>query len=301
MDQVYRLDLLGPTINFDSIKMSGAMISAYSELFGREKTNKMLHSEDFMLKVTDPFPMYDGDMFFPTSNMSFSLGNETSFENKRNAMLNRKTTSKLASLEAIRKLSGKIAENSLSLQDFEEIMKNSKLGDKRLGLVDIQLPGLNISDPEARGIFTKEASMVINGSLWVAIKTSDENFISCLNYLQVKGISGRLSSGFGRFKMTCLSQKLDEGFVIPGLYLNLMPFIPTEESIENIDLSRSFITTKIFTGTNRNGKDLGIFRYISSGSLVFLNGHVSGEIVHLPTHGEEPDRLLDFSGYLVRV
>lgn len=302
MEQVFEIDLLGPVINFDAIKISGALVSAYSEIFGYNETQVLLQSDDFDLKVTDPFPLYKDSLLFPISNLSFEMDSENSFNAKRNAMLKRKKIPKLATHDTLKKVYDSLKSGTLTIGKMEEITADIDFTHRVLGLSDVEIPGLNISGyDEERTIYTKQASIVKEGSLWIGIKSTSNDFSSCLSYLQQRGVSGRLSSGFGQFRVKGLKQILHEGYEGEGLYLNLMPFIPTEESIKNMILDKSLFTVSTFSGTDRNGKDLGIYSYISSGSVIYLKGAVKGEIIHFPLHGGKPNRILNFSGYMLKV
>ncbi|MHB1506464.1 MAG: hypothetical protein ACYCUZ_00150 [Cuniculiplasma sp.] len=303
MDELLRIDLVTPSIYFDSIKLSGALIDAFSKIFGKIETDEMLNSNDFMLKVTDPFPYFYNKPLFPLPSLAFSFDSNSSLREKREIMFSRKAHQNFIPLETLKNLGKNIHSGNFTMNTFENIMKNSDTNPftdhykeiETLGLKEIVIPGLNLSD-ENNGVFSKHAMQIVEGYLWIGVKSNNTDFISCFHLLQKTGISGKSSTGFGVFSIKAVQKGFNEGYTGDGLYLNLMPFIPSEKDMRYIDLKKSYIKIENFCGTGKNGKDLGVIKYISSGSLLYLKGEVTG-VIHSPF----TERILNFSGYFVRI
>ncbi|MGC9074064.1 MAG: hypothetical protein ACP5H0_07920, partial [Caldisericum sp.] len=108
---------------------------------------------------------------------------------------------------------------------------------------------------------------------------------------------GRRSVGKGFFSINKYNINENLGFEGEGHYYLLSKFIPSENEIGKIDFRKSTYSFDIFSGLDKNGIPLGIYRYILPGSILYLKDDVKGISIEL----NKQNRIIPFFGLFKRV
>jgi CRISPR type III-A-associated RAMP protein Csm4 len=296
LDQFFILEELGNTMNLDSIKISGALVNTYAML--HPDFNPDDSRGNIPLRITNPFPLYESTPLLPRPEIpeiynTDKLDAWTSPE----AMQSRKARSPYITLGEAKKMAEEYSRNGYYSLSSEDLTFN--IPDGFLPAED-EIPGVSIDPLTLEStIFSKEI-MRHNpmGKMWFHLSATDQDYISALAFLQDSGVSAKASTGMGKFKLRGAKFPFAPSFSGAGLYLLLSPFIPTQDDLDNIDFQRSSYVLSEFSGNDHLGKPLGIWRYFKTGSLLYLNGSVSGRWIWPKMSFK---RTINFSGTFLRL
>lgn len=296
MDQFLVISDLGGVSNFDSIKISGAVISAYLDMY---PDRSVIFSEDFKMQVTDAFPFNSGTPYLPTPifpALPFKQGSK--IDERIKAMKSRKRRPQFVSIDTARAMANAYAESGYTSAFMGSILDSHDMIVKTPNVEEI--PGVKI-DPvtQESEIYTKEVTRYETGAkLWIHMSAQEDDLLVALVALQDSGISSRRSVGFGRFRVKGIKFNFSVGFSEPGLYEVLSPYIPEQNDLDSIDFEKSSYTLSLFSGNDMDGAPLTVCKYFDTGSVLYLKRQVKGSWVE--PKGKRK-RLINFKGSFLRL
>lgn len=296
MDQFLVMSDLGGFSNIDAIKISGAVISAYVEMYP-ERSGGL--SQDFRMHVTDALPLHSGMPYLPTPifpDLPFKPGSEISDRIK--AMKSRKRRAQYVSIDTACAMAQKYTDSGYTSAFMGDIGGLQGVMSEAPNMEEI--PGVEINPVTLESkIYSKEISRYgAETKLWIHMNAQENDLLVALAALQDSGISSRRSTGLGKFKVRGARFNFSMDFTESGLYEVLSPFIPEHSDMDLIDFERSCYTLSLFSGNDRNGKSLGVFRYFATGSVLYLKRQLKGRWI---VPGRERKRLLNFTGSFLRL
>ena len=296
MDQFLVMSDLGGFTNLDAIKISGAVISTYMEMYP-DRSGTL--SQDFRMHVTDAFPLHSGMPYFPIPvfpDLPFRHGSGVADRIK--AMKSRKRRPQYVSLDTARTMARMYAESGYTSAFMGDVLGAGGTMDQTLNVEELPGVAINPVTQESK-IYTKEiARYGTDAKLWIHVGSQENDLLVALAALQDTGISSRRSTGLGKFKVRGARFSFSMEFTEPGLYLVLSPFIPDHSDMDSIDFEKSSYTLSIFSGNDRDGRPLGVYKYFETGSVLYLKKKLKGRWI---VPGRERKRLLNFTGSFLRI
>lgn len=296
MDQFLIMSDLGGFSNLDSIKISGAMISTYLEMY---PDRKGMLSPDFRMHVTDTLPFISDIPYVPAPifpDLPFLPG--TSVADRISAMRARKRRPLHVSVDTAREMSRRYSESGYNAAFMGDIFSKEKFAGLQESIEEVPGVMINPVTQESR-IYSKEITRyAADSKLWLHLDTQENDMLVALAALQDSGISSRRSTGLGKFRLRGARFGLSMGFTEPGLYLALAPFIPESGDLDTIDFERSSYSVSLFSGLDRDGRSLGMYRYFETGSVLYLRSKPAGKWLR---PGRDRNRLLNFTGSFLRL
>ncbi|MGC8981792.1 MAG: type III-A CRISPR-associated RAMP protein Csm4, partial [Minisyncoccia bacterium] len=306
-DYIFEINFLSPYTIVDSIKISGAVLSIALQIYPEEK-DIIECFKNGGIKFSDLFPIVDNNLKFTFPKLPFKTEDPNKFKERKSIIKKLSfvdpNTLKEIFNNYLREKDGMIILDNVPIVTTDSFEENYN------SFVDE--PGVKIyNEPIERDnkeiyteVFTKEYES--NGILefykngnkngnksgirkWFVIEI-DENCTgfskkikTSIAFLADTGISGRRSIGRGFFSVKILEQKenLRFGFNGKGYYYLLSKFIPKNEEFDKLDLRRSSYSFDLFSGLDKNGKPLGIYRYFVPGSILYLKENVTGRVIEL--------------------
>ncbi len=284
----------------DSIKFSGAMIDAYSVLYPERMYRFENNYPD--LRVTDLFPLENGKQLFPAPAIPMIWSSDESKSKEKRIADRRKKKSLplFMEIDAIKEIVSRFEKSQYKAIYAQDIIDKFLSDGRTLEMFkEIDIPGVRI-DPitNKSTIYMKELSASdFSKKQWIFIEAQDDEFLSSIAYLQDVGVSSRRSTGLGKIKVKGSEFPTKIGYMGPGHYMVLSPFIPSLEDLDNIEFVKSAYNLDVFSGTNNDGSSTGIYRYFKTGSVLYLKGEITGQWKRSATG----KHLLNFSATLVRV
>ncbi len=285
--------------NMDSIKFSGALIDAYSILYPERMHSFANEYPD--LKVTDMFPVENGVQLFPAPAipMIWSSGGSPSKEKRIADRRKKKLIPPFLGIDEIKRIVSRFVKNqyrAIYAQDIIDEFLSKGMSGKMFEEIDV--PGVSV-DPitEKSKVYMKELMAGFSKEKWIFLEARDDEFLSSMAYLQDTGVSSRRSTGLGKITVRGTKFPTKIGYTGAGHYLILSPFIPSADDLNKIEFTKSAYTLDIFSGTNADGSSTGIYRYFKTGSVLYLEGEITGQW----KRSANGRRLLNFSATLVRV
>ncbi|MEM4058601.1 MAG: type III-A CRISPR-associated RAMP protein Csm4 [Thermoplasmata archaeon] len=291
----------------DSIKLNGAILNSMLTLYPAQKDEIIDNFVNGNVRVTTPYP-FKNVPYLPMPPLSTIFPANFSIEEKKKYMRNRKKKIKYIQLNDL-----KNCIKSYQNNDYKNIYINdiSSLNEDEFLASDNYLaeePGVKILKTpikrEENWIFTEvyTKEFASSGKIYYSVKDKllygdekwflaqikndkfKEMFLTALNFLEDMGLSGRRTTGKGKFtiKELNLDQDFEMGFESEGLYIMLSEFIPSIKDLDNIDLDKSSYSLEIFSGTDKNGSSLGVYRYFKSGSIIYLKDEIEGYSIYVP-------------------
>lgn len=279
----------------DSVKISGAITYSYSLLYPM-KLNDFINS-DFSVSTLMP---YNNEFLFPFPFLNIYINPDMKLTEKRNIMRNRKEKPSYVSFHDLQD----IADNFIS-HDYKGIDSNAiKTENKKVNGINTKRFGITgthiLKDPakdEERWIynevFTKE--MFLYQKSYFIVQNPGNLTANAIFMLKDLGLSGRVTTGAGHIEITKLKFPYETGYKGKGLYILLSSFIPDNNFIQNIDFERSRYRMDIFQGINKDGRNMGPYRYFRPGSIFYLNGGING------LNDVDDDRALNFRPVILKV
>ncbi|MEM0133956.1 MAG: type III-A CRISPR-associated RAMP protein Csm4 [Thermoplasmatales archaeon] len=285
--------------NVDAIKLSGALLDAFSVLYPDEIGKFSGRCTD--LCVSDPFPVVEKQQFFPFPAIPMVWSNASSQDKKGRieARKKKKTIPDFMDLDTIREIASRFEESKYVAIYTQDLIDRVNIESVRAASVtEASVPGLKIDAVTLKPtIYTKEMTRITPSSkYWVFLSAEHDEFLSAVSYLQDSGISARRSTGLGKVKIRGARFPVRIGFAGQGLYMILAPFIPDSGDVDKIDFQKSAYRVGVFAGTNSNGSSTGIYRYFITGSVLYLDDRINGRWV-----GGGEKRLINFSAVYVKV
>lgn len=298
MDQFLVLSNMSPVSNLDSIKLSGALLSTYFDMYPENSFKDFYYPK---LQVTDPFPLISGKPLLPMPLVpELRYPAEANSKEKIKSMKERKVKHHFVTSDVAAGITARYAEAGYASAYIEDIFAGEE--ENISGLIPRveEIPGVSLATVSMEStLYTKEiVRYPINAELWLHLSTDKDELLVAFAALQDRGISARRSSGLGKFKLRGAKFPIHPGYNAPGLYLLLAPFIPIEGDFKNVDLSRSSYQISHFSGIDKSGNALGFYRYFETGSVLFLKDSVKGKWI-IPQTGRK--RLLNFTGCFLRL
>jgi len=313
---VYILNFKTQYTQLDNIKIGGALLERLLELYPEKYESILECFKNSKIGISDALP-YKNSIMFPFPKVPVKARNEDQMPNLKKIVKN-------ISLDQLRKIIGKIRNNEdLYVDDMPDIVNKNVPGKEYNSLMDEA--GVKIyREPITRerktiytDVFTKEyfssGELEISGDgkikgpkKWVVFNIEDDckdlekGIRTSLYILSDLGLSGRRAIGKGIFTIEALNsldKSLEFSFNGEGYYILLSKFIPREDEIEYIDFKRSYYTLDIFSGLDKKGISLGIYRYITPGSIMYLKKRVVGVTISL----DSIERIIPFNGIFLRV
>ncbi|MEM3255807.1 MAG: type III-A CRISPR-associated RAMP protein Csm4 [Thermoplasmata archaeon] len=305
----------------DSIKLSGAILNSMLTLYPAQKDEIIDNFVNGNIRVTTPYP-FKNVPYFPMPPLSIIFPANLSIDEKKNYMKKRKKKIKYIQLNDLKNCIRSYQNNNyknIYINDLPSLNEDESLtSDNYL----IEEPGVKIlKTPKKREekwifteVYTKEFAssgkiyysakdkLIYGDEKWFLTQIKNdkfkEMFLTALNFLEDMGLSGRRTTGKGKFtiKKLNLDQDFEMGFKGEGLYILLSEFIPSIEDLDNIDLDKSSYSLEIFSGIDKNGSSLGVYRYFKSGSIVYLRNEIKGMSIYIPEK-----RIIPFSASYLRV
>ncbi len=319
-DYIFEMNFLSPYTIVDSIKISGAVLSTALQINPEEK-DIIECFKNGGIKFSDLFPIAENKPKFTFPKLPYTTKDSNKFKE-------RKSIIKKLSFVDPNTLKEIFNNNYLKEKDRMIILDNvpiitTNLFEENYNSFEDE-PGVKIyKEPIERDnkeiyteVFSKEyeskgiLEFYKNGNKsgirrWFVIEI-DENcdrfsklIKTSIAFLADTGISGRRSIGRGFFSVKILDQgeNLGFGFNGEGYYYLLSKFIPKNDEFDKLDLRRSSYSFDLFSGLDKNGKPLGIYRYFVPGSILYLKDNVIGRVIQL----NDIDRILPFNGIFYRV
>ena len=277
----YKINFISASTVIDSIKISRAVTYAYSLLYPDKIDNFIYGIKNGEISFSDVFPIKNNCLLYPTppiNNYISHLDNEE----KNKYIKNRKKILKFVDYKLLKEIMKNFIENNFNGVEYYKIFENIK--EEINFIMPITEPGIQFLEKpimyngkyKYNEIFTKELYLYNEG--YFIVENPDKFVKAAIMLLNDMGLSGRRNSGKGTVSITELKEDLQTGFKAPGFYILLSSYIPDEESLKNIDFSKSRYNVGIFQGKDIHGTPIGPFRYLKSGSILYIKDKIKGEV-----------------------
>jgi len=325
-DLAFKLSFLRQYTEMDSIKLTGALINSMLILNPVQKEYILNNFVNGNVSVTTPYP-YKNCPYLPMPPIYPVFPVTMSVEEKKEYMKNRKKKIKTIQLKDLKNILKSYENNSyknIYIDDLKNLQEDELTNTENYLEEEIGVNILNppLIDSEEKNliftqVYTKEYSSIgkiyysekekkiYGDQKWfvVTIKNDDndnlKNMVNAsLKFLEDMGLSGRRNIGKGKFEIESLALDTDFklGFRGEGAYLLLSEYIPSLNDMQNIDFEKSSYLLGIFSGIDKNGSSLGIYRYFKSGSVLYLKNDVEGITVY-----EINKRVIAYRGSFLKV
>lgn len=314
MQHNYKIYFRSPFNLADSVKLSGALISATFKLYPQKEIEIIKELNNFGLQISDQFPVnsLNNELLFPSPIISYSMPKEKNREKRIASGKERKGSVSYSSLDSIKKVVEIFEKEGITKQDASHILEETFQGQKNklIDYEEIYEYAVSLEDIKPR-VYIRELVKVGNLQLrnvrneeilsynpvWFIAKYSMEEFTNAISFLEDSGISAMFTRGKGHFRFEKYQSDLETDFKGNGYYLLLSKFCPCAQDINNIDLSRSYYSIETFTGLSRTNSPLPKIRYFRPGSLLYLTGEIYGRVLST----NEGRRILNFTSVKTKV
>ncbi|MGP6220479.1 type III-A CRISPR-associated RAMP protein Csm4 [Caldiplasma sukawensis] len=317
MEHNYKLFFSSPYNNLDSIKISGAMISALFKIYPdkSKEIEKEIAAGRFGVSDPLPFDMEEKSILFPVPPIPYIFPRNKNREERIKLAKERKKKISYSTICKIRDVLDIFLKEGISQDDATKILKpeeneNSMDENKRSWNQDFTEYAVSLIDETPR-VYVRELKVFgnmmfrdLNGKrvlsydpVCIVAEFDKDYFGDSMNYLQDSGISAFLSRGKGWFRFEEFKSQEETGFRGEGYYLLLSEFLPEEKDLENIDLDKSYYTIGSFTGISSGKAALPKLRFFKSGSLLYLKDKLMGRNIFL----KEQKRILTFHPIIIQL
>ncbi|MEM0136520.1 MAG: hypothetical protein QXJ62_04175 [Nitrososphaeria archaeon] len=289
---VFRISSQSSSSNIDAIKLERSVVNSFLRLYGSDEIFQLASANKFLF--SDAFVRNFGDYGTEDVLVGTNITLVDSKEKRKEFLMKRKKGKFLPFkslnlfLEMYKESGyGPIKLNDENIEKFQNLFSDVERGNKPI--LELR-PGIDIANSD---FFIKD--LFSQSEHYFAVGYDDNRLISSLYSLEDFGLSSRRSVGIGQVKISkeCDIESEYEG---EGLYLNLSPFIPTDDDIGKIDFEKSMYSFEIIGGRTREGIPFEIFKYIRPGSILYLKERPKGLFVH----NEKNDYMFKFSGFFIR-
>jgi CRISPR type III-A-associated RAMP protein Csm4 len=321
-DYIFEMNFLSPYTVIDSIKISGAVLSTALQIKPEIENNIIECFKNGGIKFSDLFPIAEDKPKFAFPKLPFTTKDLNKFKERKSIIKNLNFGVDPNNLKDIfnnylKEKDGMIILDKVSITTTNVVEENYNSFEDEPGVKIYREPIERDNKKIYTEVFSKEyeskgiLELYKNGNKsgikrWFVIEIINENcdgfsdlIKTSLAFLADIGISGRRSIGRGFFSVKILNEggNLRFGFNGEGYYYLLSKFIPKNDEFDKIDLSRSSYSFDLFSGFDRNGKPLGIYRYFVPGSILYLKNNVIGRVIQL----KDINRILPFNGLFYKV
>ncbi len=313
MYQSYLIYFRSAHTELDSIKISGAIIDALITMHPDIADEIMRDVTDGTFAVSGAFPVLERSNaeLFPTPALAHSYPLSTSRREILAQSHDRKRGIKFSTLHNIKSLCSKYTGNGnsgLTRKTANEILAMGiPATNDGIGNEGFNEYGVHITVGSDTEVYVRELGIpghlsyrpgrgIASDPVWFVMQYDNEVFRDAIPFLSDRGISGMVSRGKGAFYYERKECTFTPGFSGEGYYLLLSSFIPQESEMPNVDFDRSSYQIDVFSGINRNGSNIGKYRYFSAGSLLYLKGEVKGRVIRASS-----DRVVVFKTIAVKV
>lgn len=279
---VFQIKFKSQSTIVDSIKITRAVTYAYSILYPDKIDSFINDLKNGAKSFSALLPLINSVPMFPMPYINNIVDKNNSKSEKITAMKNRKKIPHYINEAELKECINNFSQNGYNGIKYNKIFKNEN---PTQSLSEpVSEPGINIYTNPKRvsgeikynDVFTKEL-YIYHDSYFIA-ENSDEYTDAAVMLLNDMGISGRRSTGKGRANIKKMESNIETGFKDPGFYILLSSFIPDNESVKNIDFTKSRYNISIFQGKSINGNPIGPFRYFMAGSVIYINKPVKGKV-----------------------
>lgn len=317
MEHRYKLFFSSPFNTLDSIKISGAMVSALFNIH-QNKSNE-IEEEIFggRFGVSDPLPFdtEEKSILFPVPQFPYVFPRDIGREERIKLAKERKKKISYSNIKKIRNVLDIFLERGITQPEAMKILKpdengnpmeengrpwNQDFSEYAVSLIDgtprVYVRELKVSgNMRFRDIHGKR---VLSYDPVCVIADFEKNYFGdSLKYLEDSGLSAFVSRGKGWFRAQEFRSNEETGFKGEGYYLLLSEFVPDDSDMKNLDLERSYYTIGSFTGVSRDNAALPKVRFFKGGSLLYVKDKLRGRNIHL----KEQRRFLIFNPIIIKI
>ncbi|MGP6240391.1 hypothetical protein ACNF40_08315 [Cuniculiplasma sp. SKW4] len=317
MEHKYKLFFSSPFSTLDSIKISGAMISALFDIH-QDKSKEIegeISSGRFGVSDPLPFDMEEKSILFPVPQIPYVFPRNKSREERIKLAKERKKRISYSNISKIKSVLDIFLDGGISQDEAMKILNsdengNSVVENTRPGNKDFTEYAVSLLDETPR-VYVRELKVSgnmsfrdLNGQRVLSydpvclIADFDKNYFGdSLAYLEDSGISAFVSRGKGRFRFQEFRSDEETGFKGEGYYLLLSEFVPDDSDMKNIDLDKSYYAIGTFTGISRGNEPLPKIRFFKGGALLYVKDKLIGRNIFLK--GQK--RILIFSPIIIKL
>ena len=314
MLQRYNLYFKSPFNLLDSIKLSGAILSAAYKIYPQREKDITEEIKNFHLRVSDSFPVdqINGGMLFPVPLLPYTMPKNKDRKERIREAMDRKKTVPYAKFESVKLVLRKFLDGGISKNEATDLLTDKEQGREFVPSYynEASEYGVNLQDDEPM-VYVRELVKVgylerrkignletlsYNPVYFIADYSIRELAVS-MAFLEDAGLSAMFSRGKGNFVYQKDTPDIKTGFTGAGYYMILSKYCPAKEDFTNIDLEKSYYSLGTFTGVGQGNKGLPKIRYLKVGSIVYLNGDINGRVIF----AESGNRILNFSAMITRV
>lgn len=312
MQYQYNLYFITPFNILDSVKISGALSSAAFRLFPDKEMEINEEIKGCSLKISDLFPLdsANGRILLPVPVLPYSMPKNLQRSKRIEQAMDRKKSVSYSSLESIKRLmkeflNGGEITKKVAMDIVAEGIKSEELLSGQYG--ETSEYGVSLLDEKPK-VYVRELRKVGNLSFGeMKLLTYDpvcfiadysmKKFSVSMALLEDAGLSSTISRGKGRFVYQRYVSDMEINFNGSGYYMILSKYCPSSVDLDNIDLSRSYYSIGTITGIANENSNLPKIRYFKPGSVLYLNGDISGKVVFT----KNKSRILNFSAMKLKV
>jgi len=309
----FTIDFLRPFTVTDSIKTTGSLINCYITI-----ENSLGNSVDVEslknggIRAGTVFPVLNSEKLYPISRINMILKG-TKNTDREQILENRKKIPRFLPISIIENIAVNLKDNDYSGVSAGMIPDLVKYERENISYVGDRM-SVNLSEPENPELYTREfhsfsglsfeAGKISGMKCWFSTSMSKNidsaEFLASIRLLEDFGLSGRRTTGSGQFIMNKYEKPDDKiyEFSGEGLYLVLSKYIPSEEDMTSVVLSKSMYSISSFSGNDSTGISMGSYRYFNEGSILYLKGDVTGRSYNV---GKNKNRFLPFFPVLRRI
>lgn len=282
VNMLYKLNFKSNSTIADSIKISGAIINAYSILYPDKIDEFISYITAGEISFSDIFP-YENEPLFSMPPLNNLIDTSINKKQQKELIKNRKNMPKYINYTELINISKNFMEHSydgIKNYSFKKANVNFKTNISETGNHILETPKKNkekevyiYNEVYSRELYAYNSAFFI---IHNCIKEIQKNIDASVNLLNDFGISGRLSTGKGKIRVERGNDELETEFKSEGLYMLLSSFIPSNNDIKFIDFNKSRYNINIFQGKDRLGKPVGPFRYIMPGAFLYIRNNLKG-------------------------
>lgn len=281
--RVVRLKQKSPFINFDSVKLYGAIIDAISILYP-EKIDDFLDSvRKGKIRFSSPMPVVNNRTYFPMPCLPMNAEYMRSLDGTSAVSTNKKMKRDYIEM--------KIALEATNEGEFtKRIISEIKDDSVMVKINEIEVPGVNIDrlTTSSRiyyrhgeyGIkYTNNDGIERISFIWDIFYIADDDWLrdvdAAMRFVGDMGVSKKMSIGYGTFNIKDIRE---ENIKIDGKrHLLLSKYIPTDEEMKYI---RGWYDISYISGITKEGVPFGPIWAIREGSVI--EGSISGRAIDFP-------------------
>jgi len=266
----------------DSIKLFGALIDAYSNLYNdlKEFINKF---ENNKILISSLFPKEKDVFLFPKPILNLDkkfISGDKKEKLEKIKFIKAFKKLKYISKKELEKILNEGKYSKEILEDFYKIFKNNQ--DKlEYKFKSIEIPRVTINRITSSSKIFYESGKILenNHSLFFLVKYEDEEdfekIVNCLKLLEDRGISPNISVGFGKFKLIAC----DNFFINSDGDKKYLLSKTSLDKGDNLE-SNSLYSLKEIKGFSSNSYYIPPNLFLVEGSCI--SGRINGQIIKIP-------------------